>query len=388
MKDKTRVITAGRDTEAFLGAVNPPVYHASTILFPSYKALKSANPFQTDRPYYGRRGTPTTWAFGKAVAELEGGAHAWVFPSGLAAVAATLLAYLNQGDHVLITDSTYEPTRVIAERILKPKGVEASYYDPIIGAGIAELIKPNTKLVYLESPGSLTFEVQDVPAIAEAAHKAGALVAIDNTWASPLFLKPFSLGADISIHAATKYIVGHSDAMLGIVTTTEAAWLPLRNTAGFTGQCAGPDDVYLGLRGFRTLEARLRQHETSALRVAEWLEARPEVLSVLHPGLPSHPQHAIWKRDFLGSTGLFGVVFKSVNESAIEAFLDSLEHFGMGYSWGGYESLALPAWPSKIRIATNWTLPEPILRLHVGLEDTGDLIADLEQAFAKFNAAL
>lgn len=388
VKDKTRIVTAGRDTEANLGAVNPPVYHASTILFPTYKDLRSANPFQTDKPYYGRRGTPTTWAFAKAVAELEGGAHTWVFPSGLAAVAATLLAYLNQGDHVLITDSTYEPTRVIAERVLKPKGIEADYYDPTIGAGIAALIKPNTKLVYLESPGSLTFEVQDIPTIAEEAHKAGALVAIDNTWASPLFLKPFSLGADISIQAATKYIVGHSDAMLGTVTTTEEAWLPLRNCAGFTGQCAGPDDVYLGLRGFRTLDARLRQHQAGAIEVAKWLEGRPEVLQVLHPALPSHPQHEIWKRDFLGASGLFGIVFKTVNERAIEAFLDSLEHFGMGYSWGGYESLAIPAWPSKIRRATKWTLPEPILRLHIGLEDVGDLIADLEQAFEKFNAAL
>ncbi|HKJ74828.1 MAG TPA: cystathionine beta-lyase [Alphaproteobacteria bacterium] len=388
MKDKTRIITLGRDTEAFQGAVNPPVYHASTILFPTYKALRSANPFQTDKPYYGRRGTQTTWAFTKAVAELEGGAHAWAFPSGLAAVNCALSSFLNQGDHVLITDSTYYPTRVIADQILKPKGVESSYYDPDIGAGIAALIKPNTKVIYLESPGSLTFEIQDIPAIAAEAHKAGATVILDNTWASPLFLKPFELGVDVSVQAATKYIVGHSDAMLGVVTTTEEKWVTLRNGAGFTGQCAGPDDIYLGLRGLRTLDARLRQHQTGAIALAEWLEGRPEIDKVLHPALPSHPRHDIWKRDFLGASGLFGVVFKKVTEPAIEAMLDSLEHFGMGYSWGGFESLALPAWPSKIRTATKWTLPEPILRIHVGLEDIDDLIADLEQGFEKFNAAL
>ena len=388
VKDKTRLVKAGRDTKAFLGAVNPPVYHVSTILFPTYAELRAANPFQTDKPYYGRRGTPTTWAFSKAVAELEGGYMSWVFPSGLAAVASSLLAYANSGDHVLITDSAYEPTRVIAERILKPKGIEPTFYDPTIGAGIAGLIKPNTKVVYLESPGSLTFEVQDIPAIAAAAHKAGATVILDNTWASPLYLKPFTLGVDVSIQSATKYIVGHSDAMLGVVTTTEAAWLALRNVAGFTGQCGGPDDVYLGLRGLRTLDVRLHQHQANAVTLAKWLSARPEVRTVLHPALENHPQHAIWKRDFLGSTGLFSIVFDKVTEKAIAAMLDNLEHFGMGYSWGGFESLALPAWPSRTRTATKWTLPEPILRIHAGLEDADELIADLDQGFRKFNAAL
>ncbi len=388
MKDKTRLITAGRDTEAFHGAVNPPVYHASTILFPTYAELRAANPFQTDRPFYGRRGTPGTWAFAKAVAELEGGHMTWIFPSGLAAVACSLLAYLDMGDHVLITDSTYAPTRAIGDKMLKPKGVEVDYYDPTVGAGIASLIKPNTKVVYLESPGSLTFEIQDIPAIAAEAHKAGATVILDNTWASPLFLKPFTLGVDVSIQAATKYIVGHSDAMLGTVTTTEAAWLPLRNAAGTLGQCGGPDDIYLGLRGLRTLDVRLRRHQANALALAQWLEARPEVAQVLHPALPSHPGHDIWKRDFLGASGLFGVVLKQVTEPAIAALLDNLEHFGMGYSWGGFESLALPAWPSKTRTATKWTAPEPILRIHAGLEDIDDLIADLDQGFQKFNAAL
>jgi cystathionine beta-lyase len=388
VKDKTRLTKAGRDTEAFLGAVNPPVYHASTILFPTYADLRAADPFQTDRPFYGRRGTPGTWAFAKAVAEMEGGHMTWIFPSGLAAVACALLAYLNGGDHVLITDSAYEPTRGVAERILKPKGIEADYYDPTIGAGIASLIKPNTKVVYLESPGSLTFEVQDIPAIAAEAHKSGATVILDNTWASPLFLKPFTLGVDVSIQAATKYIVGHSDAMLGTVTTTEAAWLPLRNAAGTLGQCGGPDDIYLGLRGLRTLDVSLRQHQANALALAQWLEARPEVAQVLHPALPSHPGHDIWTRDFLGASGLFGVVLKQVTEPAIAAMLDSLEHFGMGYSWGGFESLALPAWPSRTRTATKWTAPEPILRIHAGLEDVDDLIADLEQGFQRFNAAL
>lgn len=387
-KDDTTLITAGRDSEKSLGAVNLPVYRASTILFPTYAALRAAHPLQTDKPYYGRRGTPTSWAFADAVAEIEGGSKAWVYPSGLAAIAGALLAFLDKGDHLLTMDSVYEPTRVVCEKLLKKKGVEVDYFDPLIGEGIAALFRPNTAAVFLETPGSLTFETPDVPAIAAVAKSRGATVILDNTWASPLFFKPFSHGVDVSIQAATKYIAGHSDAMLGVATANEAAWPRLRDAAGVLGQCAGPDDVFLGLRGLRTLGVRLRRHQETALTLAAWLEARPEVRRVLYPALPSDPGHAIWTRDFSGASGLFGVAFERTSETAIAAMLDGFKHFGIGYSWGGFESLALPAWPSRGRTATTWRDPEPILRLHAGLEDVDDLIADLDAGLARFRAAL
>lgn len=382
MKQDTTIVTAGRDPESNLGVVNPPVYHTSTILNPSMAKMK-ANGARREKgetvTMYGRIGHPTSLAFEEAMAEVEGGYSAFAFPSGLAAIAAALTSYVAAGDHILVSDSAYRPTRSYCDGVLKRFGVETTYYDPLIGAGIAELIRPNTKIVYVEAPGSHTFEMQDIPAIAAEAKKAGAMVLMDNTWASPLFFRPFEHGVDVSIHAATKYIVGHSDAMLGVVVTNEAAWQPLRQTAQAMGQCVGPDDIYLGLRGLRTLAVRLRQHMVNALDVAAWLETRPEVDRVLHPGLPSHPGHAIWKRDFLGSSGLFSIILREgYSDDDLARMIDGLKLFGLGASWGGYESLVIHQKPEQFRTATPWSGPGLLVRLHIGLEDTDDLKADLQ----------
>jgi len=362
--------------------VNPPVYHTSTILNPSMATMK-ANGARREKgetvTMYGRIGHPTSLAFEEAMAEVEGGYNAFAFPSGLAAIAAAITSYVSAGDHILVSDSAYRPTRSYCDGVMKRFGVETTYYDPLIGAGIADLIRPNTKIVYVEAPGSHTFEMQDIPAIAAEAKKAGAMVLMDNTWASPLFFRPFDHGVDVSIHAATKYIVGHSDAMLGVVVTNEAAWQPLRQTAQAMGQCVGPDDIYLGLRGLRTLAVRLRQHMVNALDIAAWLETRPEVGRVLHPGLPSHPGHAIWKRDFLGSSGLFSIVLREgYSDDDLARMIDGLKLFGLGASWGGYESLVIHQKPEQFRTATDWSGPGLLVRLHIGLEDTDDLKADLQ----------
>lgn len=382
MKQDTTIVTAGRDPESNHGVVNPPVYHTSTILNPSMATMKEKGARREKGEsvtMYGRIGHPTSLAFEEAMAEVEGGYRAFAFPSGLAAIAAAITAYVSAGDHILISDSAYRPTRSYCDGVMKRFGVETTYYDPLIGAGIADLIRPNTKIVYVEAPGSHTFEMQDIPAIAAAAHKAGAMVLMDNTWASPLFFRPFDHGVDVSIHAATKYIVGHSDAMLGVVTTNEAAWQPLRQTAQAMGQCVGPDDIYLGLRGLRTLGVRLRQHMVNALDVAAWLETRPEVDRVLHPGLPSHPGHAIWKRDFLGASGLFSIVLREgYSDDDLARMIDGLELFGLGASWGGYESLVIHQKPEQFRTATQWSGPGLLVRLHIGLEDPEDLKADLQ----------
>lgn len=382
MKQDTTIVTAGRDPESNLGVVNPPVYHTSTILNPSMATMK-ANGARREKgetvTMYGRIGHPTSLAFEEAMAQVEGGYSAFAFPSGLAAIAAALTSYVAAGDHILVSDSAYRPTRSYCDGVLKRFGVETTYYDPLIGAGIADLIRPNTKIVYVEAPGSHTFEMQDIPAIAAEAKKAGAMVLMDNTWASPLFFRPFEHGVDVSIHAATKYIVGHSDAMLGVVVTNEAAWQPLRQTAQAMGQCVGPDDIYLGLRGLRTLGVRLRQHMVNALDVAAWLETRPEVDRVLHPGLPSHPGHAIWKRDFLGSSGLFSIILRDgYSDDDLARMIDGLKLFGLGASWGGYESLVIHQKPEQFRTATPWSGPGLLVRLHIGLEDTDDLKADLQ----------
>ncbi|UEM19223.1 cystathionine beta-lyase [Skermanella mucosa] len=378
---------AGNDPQANFGIVNPPVYHASTVLFPTVAALEEAG-HSFDGVRYGRIGTPTSQAFEATVARLEGGFKAVTAPSGLAAISTALLAFVSAGDHILVTDSVYGPTRLFCSDMLKRLGVEAEFYDPLAGAGIERLIRPNTRVVFLESPGSLTFEVQDVPAIAAAAKKAGAIVMIDNTWGTPLFFKPFDHGVDLSIHAATKYMVGHSDAMLGVITAgTEEVWNRLKRNAVQLGTCAGPDDVYLGLRGLRTMGARLRQHQDTALALARWLQARPEVARVLHPALPDDPGHALWKRDFTGACGLFAIELKPCSAAAVASFLDGMELFGMGYSWGGYESLILPIHPEKLRTATRWRTDGPMVRLHAGLEDPDDLIADLERGLARLAAA-
>jgi cysteine-S-conjugate beta-lyase len=294
---------------------------------------------------------------------------------------------VHAGDHILVTDSAYQPTRNFCEQVLKRLGVTTTYFDPLIGAKIADLVKPNTRLVYLESPGSLTFEMQDTSAIAKAAHDKGALVLMDNTWATPLYFRPLDHGVDLAIQAGTKYIGGHSDVMLGTVSANAATVTALKTSVRLNGLCEGPDDVYLGLRGLRTLAVRLDRHFESGVAIAKWLEARPEVLRMLHPALPSHPQHAIWKRDFTGACGLFSMVLKPVPQKAVYAFLDELELFGIGASWGGYESLAIPFDCSPIRTATKWAPSGPTVRFHIGLEDVDDLCADLERGFAAMAAA-
>jgi cystathionine beta-lyase len=386
MKEDTKIVKAGRNPDEYGGAVNPPVYHVSTVLFDSLEDFEARRTGKIDKMVYGRWGTPTSQAFERAVAEVEGGFDAVAYPSGLAAIAGALMAFVKSGDHILMTDSTYSPSRRVCDNFLTRWGVETTYYDPLIGGNIGSLIQPNTRIVFTEAPGSLTFEVQDIPAIAAVAHEHDAVVMMDNTWASPLFYKPFERGVDISIQAATKYIVGHSDAMLGTATATEATFDQLRDSARSLGNSVAPDDHYLGQRGLRTLAVRLRQHEKNAITIANWVKARPEVIRVMHPALPDDPGHEIWKRDFLGSSGLFGFVMKSVSHEGLGAFLNEMEHFGMGASWGGYESLVLPTQPETSRTATEWKPGGQTMRLHVGLEDVDDLIEDLDAAFARMNA--
>jgi cystathionine beta-lyase len=337
-----------------------------------------------DQPYtYGRTGTPTVKALEEAIGELEGGHRTWLTPSGLSAIATALLSFVSAGDEVLVVDSIYRPARRFCDNVLSRLGVKVTYYDPLIGAGIAKLITGKTKVVFAESPGSQTFEVQDIPAIAKAAHAAGAVLILDNTWATPLYFKSFDHGVDVSIQAATKYIVGHADAMLGAITASEQVAPAVQRTHEDLGLCPGPEDVYLGLRGLRSLGVRLERHQKSALELARWLADRPEVARVIHPGLPGDPGHAIWKRDFTGASGLFSFVLKPVARDRVAAMLDGLSLFGMGYSWGGFESLILPFDPSAYRTATKWTAEGPAIRLHIGLEDVEDLKADLEAGFAR-----
>ncbi len=376
----TRVVNAGRDPAAQYGFVNPPVYHASTVLYPSAEDFVA----HRARYQYGRRGTPTTEALEFAVAELEGPQCAGValLPSGLAAIAAAILSVVRAGDHLLVTDSVYGPTRSFCDQILARLGVTTTYYDPLIGGEIEALIRENTRAVFTESPGSLSFEMQDIPAIARAAHAKGALVLMDNTWATPLYFRALDFGADLSIHAGTKYFGGHADVMIGTVAANSATLAGLNSYVRLSGLCVGPDDVYLGLRGLRTLAVRLERHDRSGLAVARWLEQRPEVLRMLHPAMASHPGHALWQRDFTGASGLFSVVLKPVPQKAVYAFLDSLDLFGIGASWGGYESLAIPFDCTSIRTATRWAPGGPTVRFHIGLEAVEDLIADLERGFA------
>lgn len=386
----TRIVHAGHHPADHHGAVNPPVYHASTITFPTVDDLKEKQARKLDTVYYGRMGTPTTQSLDQAVADLEGGHWCVSVCSGMAAVTAALMAFLKAGDHLLMVDSVYWPTRSLCDTLLCNMGIETTYYDPLVdGPGITALMRPNTRVVFLESPGSLTFETQDVAVIAAAAHAGGAYVLLDNTWASPILFKPFDHGVDLSIQAATKYIVGHSDAMLGTVTMTDRALFErVKTTAIQLGHSVGAEEAYLGLRGLRTLAVRLRQHEANGLTIARWLQTRPEVARVLHPALPEDPGHALWKRDFSGACGLFGVLLKpGPSPAAVAAFLDGLTLFRMGFSWGGYESLVIDTTRSITRTASVWTHDGPSLRLHVGLEDPADLIADLEAGFARLAAA-
>lgn len=384
-RPETVLTHSGRDPLSYFGAVNTPVFRASTILAPSYADRKRDKGER--EPRYGRRGTPTTFTLEDVLAEIEGADGCVLCPSGLSAITTAILPFVTQGDHVLMADCVYGPARSFASKFLPRYGVETTFFDPAIGAGIAGLIQENTKVVYLEAPGSLTFEMQDIPAIAEAAHKRGCVVMTDNTWATGLFFKPFEHGCDVSVHAATKYIVGHSDAMLGAITCTQETYGPIREMWSLLGVAAPPDDVYLGTRGVRTMAVRLAQHQKNATEVAEWLQRRPEVSRVLYPALESDPGHALWKRDFTGASGLFGVVLNPAGEAQLEAFFDTLSLFGMGSSWGGYESLAIPADPSDYRTATKWAPEGPLVRLHIGLENPADLIADLEAGFAAMRGA-
>jgi len=384
-KAETTLVTAGRDTKAQKGFVNPPVVHGSTVLYPTAEDLHA----HRGEYQYGRRGTPTTKALQEALMALEGPqcAGVGIAPSGLSAITTTLLAVLKAGDHLLVCDNAYRPTRNFCEGLLAGYGVETTYFDPLIGAGVAELFKPNTKAILLEAPGSQSFEMPDIPAIAAVAHGRGALVIDDNTWATPLFHRSLDQGVDISMQAATKYIGGHSDIMFGTISANAKAWPLIAETIRLLGVCAGPDDVFLALRGLRSLAVRLAQHHRSALEMARWLATRPEVVRVLHPALESDPGHAIWKRDFTGASGLFSIVLKPAPQKAVDALLDAVTLFGMGFSWGGFESLVIPFDCTPYRSATKWAPGGPTLRFHIGLENVEDLKSDLERGFAAFNAA-
>ncbi|MEQ1789314.1 MAG: cystathionine beta-lyase [Rickettsiales bacterium] len=387
MKKETLLATSGTNPDAHRGVVNTPVYRASTILFPNLAAFEEADHGRCEYPAYGRFGTPSTEALEQSLAKLEGADYSIVTSSGLAAIVASLLTFLDAGDHLLMVDNTYGPTRRFCDQELKRLGIEISYYDPCIGAGIADLIRENTKVVFVESPGSLTFEVQDIPAICEAAHARGVVVIGDNTWGTPLFFNPFALGMDVSVHSATKYISGHSDLVMGVISCREVHFKKLQQVYRNLGSCPSADNCYLALRGLRTMAVRLKQHYKSGLLVAQWLSERPEVAEVLHPALPDAAGHELWKRDFSGATSLFGIVLKqNHSHSQLSAMLDGLEYFGMGYSWGGFESLIITCRPEKIRTATKWENKGTLLRIHIGLENTDDLIADLAKGFDRLNS--
>lgn len=369
----TRLIHLGRNPSKFHGFVNTPIYRGSTVLFDSMERL-----LNRDQKYtYGRRGSPTIEALETVITELEGGHRTVLAPSGLGAVSSTLLALLSTGDHVLMVDSVYQPVRHFCDTQLSRLGVAVTYYDPCIGTGISGLLRHNTRVIYTENPGSQTFEMQDLPAIAEQLSGRDIWLVTDNTWASPLYCNPLNLGADVCIQAGTKYIVGHADAMLGSVTANARSTDHIVEGVQGLGMCAGSEEIYLALRGMRTLEVRIERHWQSGLEIANWLVDRPEVARVLHPALPEHPGYEIWRRDFKGASGLFSVIFHPVADHAIAAFLNNLELFGMGYSWGGFESLIVPFDPTKYRTATEWTALGPAVRIHIGLEDPADLKADL-----------
>ena len=383
IRPDTRIVSAGRREEWTQGIVNVPVWRASTHLFDTVAALREAGKRPNDGLFYGRRGAPTQWSLAEALTQLEPGAAGTVLlPSGAAAIVTSLLAVLKPGDELLMVDSAYEPTRIFCDTYLKRIGVTTRYYDPqVAGEAVDALFGPATKAVFLESPGSLTFEVQDVPAIVAAAKARGVVTLIDNTWATPLLFPAIGHGIDISILACTKYIVGHSDAMLGSATCAGVWFDRVRRTAQSLGQCVGPDDAYLASRGLRTLGVRLRQHEAGALAVARWLQGQDKVTAVLHPALEGSPGHEVWKRDFKGSSGLFAFAIRG-DDAARARLIDSLDHFGIGFSWGGFESLALPIDPARIRTARPWIDANMLIRLQIGLEDPADLIADLARGLA------
>jgi cysteine-S-conjugate beta-lyase len=382
LRRRSRLVNLGRDSELSQGFINVPPFRGSTVLYPDVAALKS----RTQRFVYGTRGTPTTEALCSAWTDLSGGAGTVLAPSGLAAIVVALMTALSAGDHMLMTDSVYRPARAFADMTLKRMGIATTYYDPTIGADIATLMRPNTKVVFTESPGSETLEVQDIPAIAAAAHAHGACVIMDNTWATPLFFSPHAHGVDMAVEAGTKYLSGHADLLLGLVSANAEWFERLHQCIHLMAIPASPEDVFLALRGLRSMDLRLREAERQGLGLAQWLSERPEVLRVIHPALPDHPGHKLWKRDYSGSSGLFSIVLKPASEATVAAFLDGLELFGIGYSWGGYESLAIPFDCTPARTVTRFSPGGPSVRFSIGLEDIEDLKADLDRGFARLRA--
>jgi cystathionine beta-lyase len=390
MKNETKYIHAGRSKKWTKGIVNPPIFRASTVVYDTVAEMKAATKnIHKNELFYGRKGTDTHFALMDAMKEIEGCAGAWFYPSGLGACTGAITAFVKTGDHILVTDSVYEPTKKFCKVNLKNMGVKTEFYDPMAGASIEELIRPNTSVIFVEAPGSVTMEVQDIPAIVKAAKKHNIVVILDNTWATPVLFDAYGHGVDVVVHAATKYFIGHSDAMIGIATANETHWPKLRDHTQRMGYCASADDAYMVLRGIRTLRLRLKQHEENALKVAHFLKKQDIVDKVFHPAFKDCPGHKNWKRDFSGASGLFSFTFNCGGEKAMTAMLDQLELFNMGFSWGGYESLAMGLYDiKKTRDATSWDAKGPLLRLHVGLEDPEDLIADLEQGLEAFKQAL
>ena len=380
---ETILTHGGRNPDEQFGFVNTPIYRGSTVLFKSLADIEA----QQQRYLYGRAGNPTTEGVEAVVSKLEGAFRTRLVPSGLAAITIALLSCVKAGDEILVSDSAYEPGRIFSDGFLARMGVTTRYYDPRIGVGLAGLMGPNTRAVLAESPGSLTFEVQDIPALAKAAHAGGARLIVDNSWASPLYHQPLALGADIVVHAGTKMFVGHSDAFAGTISTVEDAWADVERTRAQLGFFTSGDDAFLVARGLRTLAIRMKEHKERALEIAGWLEGLDEVVQVLHPGLPSHPDHQLWKRDFTGSGSLFSVLLAPAPRASVAAFVDGLQLFTMGYSWGGYESLCIPVKLGKNRTARPWTAEGNLFRLHIGLEGVDDLKADLKAAIDRYARA-
>lgn len=393
LKNDTKLVELGRKKKWTGRAVNPSIVRASTIVFESVSEMQESNRLvaqgKKDIESYGRRGTSTTHAFAAAIADLDNAEGCYVYPCGASAITASLLSFLSTGDHLLMVDCVYEPTRHFCSKTLARLGITTTYYDPLLGADIEQLIQDNTKVIFMEAPGSLTMEVQDVPAITTVAKQHNIISMIDNTYATSVNFKPLDFGVDIAIQSATKYICGHSDVMLGVACANEATWNTLYRNSYDLGLCASADDIYTALRGIRTLGLRLRQHAASALQVAKWLDGRDEVDHIRHPAFDSCPGSDVYKRDFSGGNGLFSFVLNRGDDASVAALVDDLRHFKIGFSWGGYESLILPGNNlAAKRSATQWKASGPLLRVHIGLEDASDLIEDLALGFARFNQAL
>ena len=378
-KESTLLTIVGRKSAKHYGSVNTPVYRTSTVLFDNMQSLRSSMKEKNQGIVYGRFGTPTTFAFEEAIAELEEGGKSVATSSGKAAIVASLIAFLESGDHLLMVDCVYGPTRTFAINILSKFGIETTFFDSNIGINIKKLIKKNTKVIYLESPGSLTFEVQDLRAISKIAKRFNIITMIDNTWATPIYLKPITLGIDISIHAATKYIVGHSDAMLGVITTRPDIHKIVRSTAHALGAAPGSDDLFLGLRGLRTLGIRLEKHQENALKLIDFLSNQSQIKNILYPAYYKSKDYNMWKNTYTGASGLFGIELENYNQKLVDNFINSLSLFGIGYSWGGFESLIIQSKLKSIRSIKNWN-GKVLLRIHAGLEDYSDLINDLKNA--------